>query len=66
MQGFIKKVFIADTLAVVADHCFALQNPTTGDAWHGSLAYTSQLYYDFSGYTDMAIGMGQKMCFSFK
>lgn len=42
MQGFVKKVFIADTLAALADHCFALQNPTTGDAWLGALAYTAQ------------------------
>ncbi|MDQ0122417.1 MULTISPECIES: MBOAT family O-acyltransferase [Pseudomonas] len=65
MQGFIKKVFIADTLAVVADHCFALQNPTTGDAWLGALAYTAQLYFDFSGYSDMAIGLGLMMGFRF-
>ncbi|RUH73847.1 hypothetical protein IPC482_05870 [Pseudomonas aeruginosa] len=43
MQGFVKKVFIADTLAALADHCFALQNPTTGDAWLGALAYTAQV-----------------------
>ena len=65
MQGFIKKVFIADTLAVVADHCFALQNPSTGDAWLGALAYTAQLYFDFSGYSDMAIGLGLMMGFRF-
>ncbi|MCD5970355.1 MBOAT family O-acyltransferase [Pseudomonas quasicaspiana] len=65
MQGFIKKVFIADTLAVVADHCFALENPTTGDAWLGALAYTAQLYFDFSGYSDMAIGLGLMMGFRF-
>jgi alginate O-acetyltransferase complex protein AlgI len=65
MQGFIKKVFIADTLAVVADHCFALQHPTTGDAWLGALAYTAQLYFDFSGYSDMAIGLGLMMGFRF-
>jgi alginate O-acetyltransferase complex protein AlgI len=65
MQGFVKKVFIADTLAAVADHCFALQNPTTGDAWLGALAYTAQLYFDFSGYSDMAIGLGLMMGFRF-
>ncbi|AYC31882.1 MBOAT family protein [Pseudomonas cavernae] len=65
MQGFIKKVFIADTLAVVADHCFALDNPSTGDAWLGALAYTAQLYFDFSGYSDMAIGLGLMMGFRF-
>ncbi|MNN07370.1 Peptidoglycan O-acetyltransferase [compost metagenome] len=65
MQGFVKKVFIADTLAAVADHCFALENPTTGDAWLGALAYTAQLYFDFSGYSDMAIGLGLMMGFRF-
>ncbi|EAZ59692.1 TPA: MBOAT family protein [Pseudomonas aeruginosa] len=65
MQGFVKKVFIADTLAALADHCFALQNPTTGDAWLGALAYTAQLYFDFSGYSDMAIGLGLMMGFRF-
>ncbi|MDP3845017.1 MAG: MBOAT family protein [Pseudomonas sp.] len=65
MQGFIKKVFIADSLAPIADHCFALANPTTGDAWLGALAYTAQLYFDFSGYSDMAIGLGLMMGFRF-
>ncbi|WP_225775217.1 MBOAT family O-acyltransferase [Pseudomonas sp. Marseille-Q5115] len=65
MQGFIKKVFIADTIAVVADHSFALSDPTTGDAWLGALAYTAQLYFDFSGYSDMAIGLGLMMGFRF-
>ncbi len=65
MQGFIKKVFIADTLAPLADHCFALSNPSTGDAWLGALAYTAQLYFDFSGYSDMAIGLGLMMGFRF-
>ncbi len=50
---------------MVADHCFALQNPTTGDAWLGALAYTAQLYFDFSGYSDMAIGLGLMMGFRF-
>src|SRR3546814_18534004 len=53
------------SLAVVADHCFALDNPTTGDAWLGALAYTAQLYFDFSGYSDMAIGLGLMMGFRF-
>ncbi|OEC46828.1 poly(beta-D-mannuronate) O-acetylase [Pseudomonas sp. 1D4] len=65
MQGFIKKVFIADSIAPIADHCFALSDPTTGDAWLGALAYTAQLYFDFSGYSDMAIGLGLMMGFRF-
>jgi alginate O-acetyltransferase complex protein AlgI len=65
MQGFIKKVFIADTIAPLADNAFALQDPTAADAWLGTLAYTAQLYFDFSGYSDMAIGLGLMMGFRF-
>jgi alginate O-acetyltransferase complex protein AlgI len=65
MQGFIKKVFIADSIAPLADASFALSNPTTADAWLGVLAYTAQLYFDFSGYSDMAIGLGLMMGFRF-
>lgn len=65
MQGFIKKVFIADSIAPLADAAFALQNPTTADAWLGTLAYTAQLYFDFSGYSDMAIGLALLMGFRF-
>ena len=55
--GLAKKVFIADTLAPLADAAFA--NPgalTPLAAWIGVLAYTFQIYFDFSGYTDMALG----------
>jgi alginate O-acetyltransferase complex protein AlgI len=65
MQGFVKKVFIADTVAPLANHCFALHAPTMADAWLGTLAYTAQLYFDFSGYSDMAIGLGLMMGFRF-
>jgi alginate O-acetyltransferase complex protein AlgI len=65
MQGFIKKVFIADSIAPLAAAGFALDNPTTADAWLAVLAYTAQLYFDFSGYSDMAIGLGLMMGFRF-
>ena len=65
MQGFVKKVFIADSLAPVVNHCFGLANPTTGEAWLGAIAYTAQLYFDFSGYSCMAIGLGLMMGFRF-
>ncbi|MBF0566665.1 MAG: MBOAT family protein [Nitrospirae bacterium] len=55
--GLFKKAVIADTLAVWANHGFA--NTAALDlfgAWQSSLSYTLQLYFDFSGYTDMAIG----------
>ncbi len=65
MQGFVKKVFIADSIAPLANHAFALADPITGDAWLGAIAYTFQLYFDFSGYSDMAIGLGLMMGFRF-
>lgn len=65
MLGFIKKVFIADSIAPLVDNGFALENPTTSDAWLTVLAYSAQLYFDFSGYADMAIGLGLMMGFRF-
>jgi D-alanyl-lipoteichoic acid acyltransferase DltB (MBOAT superfamily) len=60
--GLAKKVGIADNLAPIANHTFDLalqpnQIISTAEAWMGSLAYTMQLYFDFSGYADMAIGI---------
>ena len=55
--GLVKKVGIADTFAVWANMGYAYDGVLTFyDAWATSLAYTFQLYFDFSGYTDMAIG----------
>jgi D-alanyl-lipoteichoic acid acyltransferase DltB (MBOAT superfamily) len=55
--GLFKKVFIADTFAIWADAGFDSQSTLSFfEAWGASLSYTFQLYYDFSGYTDMAIG----------
>lgn len=65
MQGFIKKVLIADSIAPLANSAFELTHPHTADAWLGVLAYTAQLYFDFSGYSDMAIGLGLMMGFRF-
>ncbi|MTD14124.1 MBOAT family protein [Nakamurella sp. YIM 132087] len=58
--GLSKKVIIADSVAVIADGAFATSNGdlTTTTAWIGALAYTVQIYFDFSGYSDMAIGLG--------
>ena len=58
--GLGKKVVIADTLAHLADPAFAIAAQTTlsaADAWIGGMAFTFQLYFDFSGYSDMAIGL---------
>jgi len=61
--GLFKKVVIADAVAVYATPVFdaALSGAAPGlaDAWIGALAYTFQLYFDFSGYSDMAIGLGR-------
>ena len=65
MLGFVKKVVIADTLAPLVNQGFALQDPSFFDAWLTMLAYTAQLYFDFSGYADMAIGLGLMMGFRF-
>lgn len=57
--GLLKKVIIADRLAVYANVVFdGASKLTMLDAWFGTLAYTLQLYFDFSGYSEMAIGIG--------
>jgi alginate O-acetyltransferase complex protein AlgI len=59
--GVTKKVALADTLAMVADPLFhqAMLTPLgAAQAWTASAAYTLQIYFDFSGYSDMAIGLG--------
>ena len=63
LKGFAKKVLIADTLGTVVAPIFDLQSPvvTPGIAWLVIISYSLQLYYDFSGYTDMAIGLGNMM-----
>ena len=58
--GLAKKVLLADALGQVADAAFASGDRlTVSFAWLGAIAYTLQLYFDFSGYTDMAIGLGR-------
>ena len=63
--GLGKKVIIANTMAITADEIFALgQNDvTTLIAWIGLFAYYFQVYFDFSGYSDMAIGLGKMFGF---
>ena len=63
--GLGKKVLIADSLAPLADLAFTTPDPTAPLAWVGGLAYMLQLYFDFSGYSDMAIGLGLMMGFRF-
>ena len=66
-RGLAKKVLIADTMGAVANNIFALpsESLTLGYAWLGALAYAYQIYFDFSGYSDMAIGLGRIMGFHF-
>jgi alginate O-acetyltransferase complex protein AlgI len=59
--GLAKKVLIADSVAPAANRAFMLaESHSLGmvDSWFGALAYTTQIYFDFSGYSDMAIGLG--------
>ena len=55
--GLVKKVWLADQLAPLADAGFAQAAPGTAAAWQAALAYSLQLYFDFSGYSDMALGL---------
>lgn len=66
-QGLAKKVVIANTVAEVADHIFSQPagELSTATVWVGILCYTLQIYFDFSGYSDMAIGLGRIMGFNF-
>ncbi|HZC53251.1 MAG TPA: MBOAT family O-acyltransferase, partial [Mycobacterium sp.] len=59
--GLSKKVIVADTVSPIANAAFLIDPSqlTTGTAWVGALAYTVQIYFDFSGYSDMAIGLAQ-------
>ena len=65
--GLSKKVLIADIMALNADQIFALRSDhlTSPIAWVGIIAYTFQIYFDFSGYSDMAIGLGHMFGFHF-
>ena len=65
--GLAKKVLIANTVAVTADAIFGLPpaSLTASVAWLGVVAYTLQIYFDFSGYSDMAIGLGLMFGFRF-
>lgn len=66
--GFAKKVIIANGAAQIADAIFQSEFSELGvvAAWVGILAYTVQIYFDFSGYSDMAIGLGKILGFDFE
>ncbi|MEI6455908.1 MAG: MBOAT family O-acyltransferase [bacterium] len=63
--GLSKKVLIADVLGVTVNEIFALPagELSSGLAWTGAIAYTFQIYFDFSGYSDMAIGLARMIGF---
>ncbi|MFD0978431.1 MBOAT family O-acyltransferase [Tropicimonas aquimaris] len=63
--GLAKKVLLADAIAPLADLAFSTPEPDLWLAWLGAGAYMLQLYFDFSGYSSMAIGLGQMMGFRF-
>ncbi len=65
MIGFCKKVLIANNVALVADEVFGNTDNSAATAWIGAIAYTLQILFDFSGYSEMAIGLGKMFGFTF-
>lgn len=67
LHGLFKKVVIADSVAPIADAAFGMPPGELGmaGAWIGAFAYAMQIYFDFSGYSDMAIGLGRLFGFHF-
>ncbi|GHF38088.1 alginate O-acetyltransferase complex protein AlgI [Deinococcus metalli] len=65
MMGLSKKVLLADPLAPLVNAAYSAPHPGAADAWLGSVAYTVQLFFDFSGYSDMAIGLALMLGFKF-
>lgn len=65
--GLAKKVLIANTVAIIADQTFAQSPDNLGiwASWLGIISYALQIYFDFSGYSDMAIGLGHMLGFKF-
>lgn len=65
LYGLSKKMLLANVLAELVHVAFSTVQPSVCMAWLGSIAYTLQIYFDFSGYSDMAIGMGRMFGFHF-
>lgn len=68
VYGLGKKVILSNYMGILADNAFYLSEEgsvSVSMAWIGAIAYTLQIYYDFSGYSDMAIGLGQIFGFHF-
>ena len=68
IRGLAKKLLIADTVGYIADAAYATLSGTPDSRlmWLGAICYTLQIYYDFSGYSDMAIGMGHMFGFEIR
>ena len=68
IRGLAKKLLIADTVGYIADAAYAALSGTPDSRlmWLGAVCYTLQIYYDFSGYSDMAIGMGRMFGFTIR
>ena len=67
--GLFKKVLLSNQMGMAADKAFSMNADgtlSTAMAWLGALSYALQIYYDFSGYSDMAIGLGHMFGFSFE
>ncbi len=65
LTGLGKKILIANNMAIVADHIYAMTDIPASLSWLGSIAYTLQIFFDFSAYSDMAIGLGLMFGFEF-
>ena len=70
MRGFCSKILFANTFAVIADDAFNQCNTNTSKmgivfAWIGAISYSMQIYFGFSGYSSMAIGLGKMFGFEF-
>ena len=65
IAGLAKKILLANPCGKLADAAFGAGSLHTLDAWLGALGYTFQIYFDFSGYSDMAIGLGLMLGFRF-
>lgn len=63
--GLAKKVIIADSVGAIASAAFNSPDPSTLTAWIGAVAFAIQIFFDFSGYSDMAIGLGKIFGFGF-
>ena len=66
LYGLGKKILLSNYMAQIADNCFDyLSQMSAAMAWLGAIAYALQIYFDFSGYSDMAIGLGRMFGFRF-